>query len=226
MSVTPPSAKRVLAAGTALAASLLPAGAGPSVAPPTPHHVVLIHGIWDNARTLRKMDAALRARGFETTVVALTPNDGRLPLEAYAEQVHAQTRERLPARGRFSVVGFSMGGLVARAYLRHHVTPDRLHAFVSIASPHRGTWLAYLRNLPGIRDMRPGSPLLAALDADAARFATCRWLTIRTPLDLMILPSNSCSLTWARNECVLAPLHALLVLDGRVIRHVLAALNE
>lgn len=192
---------------------------------PAPH-VVLIHGIWDNARTLSRLDTALRAAGFPTTVVVLTPNDARLPLAAYAAQVHAQTLAALADDRPYALVGFSMGGLVARAFLRDHGDPARLRTFVSIASPHRGTWTAYLRRAPGICDMRPGSPLLRALDADAHRFAATRWVTIRTPLDLMILPSTSSCLPWARNHCQFVPLHALMVRDRRVIAGVIAALRD
>lgn len=189
-----------------------------------PHPVILIHGIWDNARTLSRLDIALRAAGYPTHVVELRPNDGRLPVDAYAAQVHAQTRDHLPADTPYSVVGFSMGGLVARAYLRDHGDPARLRTFVSIASPHGGTWLAWFRRAAGIRDMRPGSAFLASLDADAARFSRTRWHTIRTPFDLMILPARSSALAWAENETIPVPAHALLVLDRRVIASVLRAL--
>lgn len=210
------------AAGMALAAIMT---AIPALPAELPRHVVLVHGIWDTSRTLRKLDAALRNAGLDTTVVTLTPNDGRVGLDALAAQVRDQVDARIPRGERFSLVGFSMGGLVARSYLRQFGEPRRLAAFISISTPHRGTWTAWLLGNAGARDMRPGSPFLAAVDADAARYQAARWVTIRTPLDLVILPSDSSTLPWARNDSVLVPMHPLMVWDGRVIRRVLRELT-
>jgi triacylglycerol lipase len=196
-----------------------------TAAPETPRHVVLIHGIWDTFHTLRKMERALVDAGFAPLVVTLTPNNGRVTLDALGEQVNAQISRAIPADETFSIVGFSMGGLVARAYLRQQANPKRVPVFVSIASPHRGTWMAWLNNFPGVRDMRPGSAFLAAIDSDVARYSTTRWITIRTPLDLMILPSTSSGLPWAENHVVPVLAHPLLVLDRRVIDTVVVSLG-
>ncbi|MDD5200009.1 MAG: alpha/beta fold hydrolase [Terrimicrobiaceae bacterium] len=190
-----------------------------------PRHVVLVHGIWDTARTLGKLDAALRKAGLDTTVVTLSPNDGRVGLDALAAQVRDQIDARIPEHERFSLVGFSMGGLVARSYLRQFGEPRRLAAFISISTPHRGTWMAWLLGNAGARDMRPGSPFLAAVDADAVRYQAASWITIRTPLDLIILPSGSSTLPWARNDSIPVPMHPLMVWDVRVIRLVLHELT-
>jgi triacylglycerol lipase len=206
-----------------LAASLLAAQPLPAE---TPRHVVLIHGIWDTFRTLRKMETRMREAGFEPVVVTLTPNGGERPLDELGAQVHRQIHKRIPDGERFSIVGFSMGGLVARSYLRQFGEPDRVATFVSIASPHRGTWLAWLDAGPGVRDMRPGSAFLTAVDADAARFSNVRWITIRTPLDLMILPSSSSVLPWAENHVVPVLMHPLLVLDRRVLDAVVHAMRH
>jgi triacylglycerol lipase len=196
-----------------------------TAAPESPRHVVLIHGIWDTFHTLRKMERALAEAGFEPLVVSLTPNNGRVTLDTLGEQVNAQISRAIPADEPFSIVGFSMGGLVARAYLRQQANPRRVPVFVSIASPHRGTWMAWLNNFPGVRDMRPGSAFLAEIDADVARYSATRWITIRTPLDLMILPSTSSGLPWAENHVVPVLAHPLLVLDPRVIETVVVSLG-
>jgi triacylglycerol lipase len=214
--------KSLLTRNRLLAASLLAAQPLPADAP---RHVVLIHGIWDTFRTMRKMETRLRDAGFEPLVVTLTPNGGERPLDELGQQVNRQINKHLPAGERFSIIGFSMGGLVARSYLRQFGEPGRVATFVSIASPHRGTWTAWLDGGSGVRDMRPGSAFLASVDADATRFSNVRWITIRTPLDLMIVPSNSSALPWAENHSLPVLMHPLLVLDGRVIDSVIDAMR-
>lgn len=191
----------------------------------TPKHVVLVHGIWDTSRTMRRMAHEMRAAGLKPLIVTLTPNDGRASLEVLASEMNRQIEHRLPAHASFSIVGFSMGGLVARSYLLQFGDPHRISNFVCIASPNRGTWTAWLDGSPGIREMRPGSKFLAKLDKDAARFSRTRWVTIRTPLDLIVVPANTAVLPWAHNISVPVLAHPLLVSDPRVIAAVIESVG-
>lgn len=78
-----------------------------------------------------------------------------------------------PADGPFEVdvVGKSMGGLIARELARDQAASDepmvRVVRIFTIATPHRGARLAVLPTIdPKVVAMRPGSPFLAALDAE------------------------------------------------------------
>ena len=69
------------------------------------------------------------------------------------------------------VVGYSMGGIVARHAARQRTEGRRLgiRRLFTISTPHRGARLAALPTLDQRKiDMRPGSDFLAALDADLA----------------------------------------------------------
>lgn len=187
--------------------------------------VVLIHGIWDTSRTLGWMDKAIREAGFETLLIRLRPNDGSARLDELASQVNREIESRFGDSSEFSIVGMSMGGLVARSYLKQFGDPSRIPVVVTIGSPHRGTLLAGLSLLPGVKDMRPGSRFLQSLEENQARFTKTKWVTIRTPLDLMILPSQSSELPWADNYTIPVIAHPLLAYDPRVIDCTLRALG-
>jgi len=88
-------------------------------------------------------------------------------------------------------VGFSMGALVARTYLQERQGHEHVHTFVSIAGPHHGTRLAYALPFPGVRQMRPRSPLIARLGGDVSRLATVRVHCLYTPHDAVIVPPES-----------------------------------
>ncbi len=212
-------------AGCVLAAGAGLTSAPAQIPPDPPQPVILVHGIWDTTGTLRKMERVLREAGFCPIVITLTPNNGRAGLDALACEMQRQVESQVDPGARVSIVGFSMGGLVARSWLRQFAAPGRVATFVTIASPHRGTWLAWCQRHPGVRDMRPGSEFLAAIDADAPRHAGTRWITIRTPLDLIIVPSSSSELEWAENHSVPVLAHPLLVLDRTVIHLVLDGLG-
>ncbi len=188
--------------------------------------VIIIHGILDTPWTMRKLDRCFTEAGFRTHVVNLKPANGTAQLETLAEQVDAVVEAEIPAGDRFSVVGFSMGGLIARYYVQRLAEVDRIDALITISCPHRGTWTAYFLPLPGVRQMRPGSEFLKDLDGDVEAFDGIRWVTFRTPLDLIILPSTSSRVDWAENQSVPVLMHPLMVFDNRVIKETIRVLKN
>ena len=135
-------------------------------------------------------------------------------------------RERLADGEAFDIVGFSMGAMIARYYVQRLEGLARVRRFVTIAAPHHGTWTAYLRNNPGARDMRPGSPFLQDLNRNAESLSGLSFTSIWTPLDLMIVPSSSSRLSVGRSIPVLSLAHPLMVRDGRVLRLVESILTD
>jgi triacylglycerol lipase len=109
-----------------------------------------------------------------------------------------------------------MGGLICRYYLQRLGGISRTQTFIAISSPHRGTWTALFRRNPGTRQMRWGSAFLEDLNRDVHMLKQIRTLSIRTPLDLMIVPSHSSILGRCHTVNVLA--HPLMLSDNRVIR--------
>ena len=97
----------------------------------------------------------------------------------------ADTAERLG--GPVNLVGFSMGGLVIRsAKLLAPTLPVRRAVFIN--SPHRGTWLAHLWPLPGVRQMRPRDAFQATLAGAAWDVPT---LVVFNRFDGIVYPATS-----------------------------------
>ena len=182
--------------------------------------VVVVHGIWDNAASVAPLAQALRRRGREQVhALSLDPPWGNASIEALAEQLHdyvQQLKARL-AVAAVDLVGFSMGALVSRTYLQLLAGASHVRSFVSISGPHRGTWTAYGLPLAGVRQMRPGSPLLQRLGADVSHLERVAVHCLYTPYDTMIVPSASGVLSGARSvHRVPVLLHRLMLFDARV----------
>lgn len=128
--------------------------------------VVLIHGIFDTERVFRRMRSALHGQGFAVHPVNLTPNNGKAGLDRLAEQLAASVEAKFGLRQPIDIVGFSMGGLVARDFLQRLGGNKRVERLITIATPHNGTWTAFLLGNAGARQMRPGSPFLKDLNCD------------------------------------------------------------
>ena len=130
--------------------------------------VVFIHGylcnrgLWNPwMRRLRRLDRAFVAVNLEPVFTTL---------DEYVPQVERAVRRMETATGLAPViVAHSMGGLVARAWLRSRATHKRSDGtaeaarLITIGTPHRGTWLARLARPVNARQMRIGSRWLTTL---------------------------------------------------------------
>jgi len=213
---------------TAWLGAVLPLVAGSPKAAPVPVHpdpVLLVHGFADSERNMRWLAHYLRHEGWEVHTVRLTPNLAQKGLEPLAGQIDAYAREQFGAR-RFSLVGFSMGGLVSRYYMQRMGGIERVEHFVTLAAPHNGSMLANLLPIQGCREMRPGSAFLRDLESDVDRLEGVKFTSVYTPFDLTIVPPRSSVMPQARNVAIPVVMHPLMIIDRRSLRAVAEALRS
>ena len=176
---------------------------------------ILVHGYKDDATVFRPLATHLSETGVKTHAVTLAPSDCSVPLETLAQQLHAYLDMNFAANQRLNFVGFSLGGLVARYYIQRMGGLARTGRFLSVATPHHGTWVAIMSGLPAALQMRPESSFLRDLNSDAARLASIQFVSIWSPFDLMIVPSYSSVMPVGRNKAVWTFPHQALVTSRR-----------
>jgi triacylglycerol lipase len=189
-------------------------------------HVVLVHGIHDTGDGLRCLAKFLASKGCVVHSFTYTPSNGSVGLDVLAGQLATFVKQELPPADKCDLIAFSMGGLIARAYIQDLGGARRTRSFVSISAPNHGTLLAHLLWNPAGRQMRPDSAFLTHLNSNLASYHDIPSLTIRTPYDLAIIPSTSTELSFANNIEVAVALHPLMVFSGRVNRTVLDFLHQ
>lgn len=125
--------------------------------------------------------------------------------------------------GSVNLVAFSMGGLVARA--AHLVQPDLpLRRAVFLNSPHRGSWLAYLLPLEGVRQMRPGGEFMQRIAQTDWRFPT---FSIWNPLDTMVVPGRHTRFERATEEHFCSvPIHLWPIWSATIHRQIVEFLRS
>lgn len=194
--------------------------------------VLIVHGIWDSEARISTLTQGLIERGLsQTRAFTFRPRDGSAPLSTLGQQLQREVSllKDAHAVSQVDLVGFSMGALVSRYYLRRLGGADHVRRFVSISGPHHGTLMAYGLPLDGVRDMRPGSAFLRDLERDerdetqaANRVETH---VIYTPFDLTIVPAHSSKLPSARTTTTFpVALHRWMIKDARVLDHVASLL--
>jgi triacylglycerol lipase len=180
--------------------------------------IILVHGFTDSPRRVRFMARYLRRRGWTVHTPELTPSNGTALLEDLAAQlatfigIHAAPGERL------DLIGFSMGGLICRYYLQNLGGAVRTDRFISIASPNNGTQVAKLLPGAGMRQMRPRSSFLEALNEDVSALQTVVCTVFYTPFDFVIVPSKSSLVPFANTKRFSVLSHVMMMYHPAVYR--------
>ena len=192
----------------------------------TSNPILLIHGITDTSYKMRKIASHLYDMGLQVHTIDLTPNNGDSKLEILAEQVADLVSRTFAPHQPIDIIGFSMGGLVARYYIQRLGGLDRVQRFITLSSPHRGTLAAYFSERPGCVQMRPDSKFLQDLDRDVRVLRHLNFTSMWTPFDLIILPASSSQLGIGTEIMCPVAAHPLMVFDRRCLAAISAALAQ
>ncbi|MCC9074553.1 alpha/beta fold hydrolase [Litorilinea aerophila] len=186
---------------------------------------VMVPGFADDERCLTALQAALAQAGLPAVAISPQPSTGEVALEQLAGQLAEAIVARFGESRPLNLFGFSMGGLIVRYYLQILGGVERVQRLVTLATPHRGTWLGWLFRREASRQMRPGSAFLQELNRDLSPLERVQFTSIWTPLDLTIVPAWSSRLPVGRSQIVWAPFHGTLLQNPRVHRAVVQALG-
>jgi pimeloyl-ACP methyl ester carboxylesterase len=178
--------------------------------------VILVHGVLvnDGAWFMMRRHLARRAVGPVYTVNYGPPYGD---IEHFAEQLRAKIESVCAATGaaRVVLVGHSMGGLVARAYLRQR-GPARIHRIITIGTPHHGSVLARAFIGRCLAQMRPGNVWLEELNHDEPKPPPVPIMSIWSRHDSLVAPQGSCELGCAENVGLIGIGHNALLGDPQV----------
>ena len=105
------------------------------------------------------------------------------------------------------VVAHSMGGLALWVLLQQEGDTLPVRRVVFLGSPLQGTVIAHLAWGEGGEEMRPGSEFLEGLEAGPSPDHWVEALTIRTPLDLTVVPNEGGTLPGLGDRLVCCPTH-------------------
>jgi triacylglycerol esterase/lipase EstA (alpha/beta hydrolase family) len=182
--------------------------------------VLLVHGVLVNDGMWFLPRRRLASLGVGP-IYTMNYGPPHADIEHFAEQLAAKIGEICTATGaeRVVLVGHSMGGLVARAYLRRFGA-GRVAKLITIGTPHHGSVLAWSFPGRGLEQMRPGNPWLAELNRDESKPPPAPIISIWSRHDSMVAPQASSTLACAENVAFVGVGHNALLADDDVIERV------
>jgi triacylglycerol lipase len=215
-------------AGARLPAPAAAPGGGVTVGAQDSIPVLLIPGWSDDESRLVALSARLASAGWPSErVQTLSFEDPVGSNRDHAREI-AEATLALKARTgaeRIDIVAHSMGGLATRYYLLNG-GDAHVRRVVFLATPHRGTVSAHFAWGEGAREMEPGSALLLGLFRAQPVPSGVRAITIRTPVDLHVVPVESATLPGVPNLEVCCPTHAGLLDDDKTFELIARFLKD
>jgi pimeloyl-ACP methyl ester carboxylesterase len=205
-------------------ANAIPDHLSPQAAVQGRRGVVFVHGFFCNRGFWTPWLNRLQGSGHAFIALNLQPLFGSI--DDYAPQIDDAVQQITRATGLPPLlVCHSMGGLAARAWLKRMKAEARVHHVVTIATPHRGTWLARFGHGHNSRQMRPLSDWQAQLDhempVDRHAMFTC-WYS---NCDNIVFPTSTATLPGADNRLVRGAAHVQLAFLPTVMNATLALLD-
>ncbi len=201
--------------------------AAPAASARTP--VLLVPGWADDAEQFDLMTSRFIGAGWPAeSVVSLSFDDPVGSNRDHARTLSEAITDLRATTGadHVDVVAHSMGGLALRHYLLE-AGGDEVRRVVFLATPHQGTYAAYVAWGEGGREMSPGSDFLRALNESLMPLPEgVEGITVRTPVDLHILPPESATLPPLPDIEVCCPTHAGLLDDEETFEVVRSFLHR
>jgi triacylglycerol lipase len=182
--------------------------------------VVLLHGFFCNrafwTHWLKRMQTEQRV----FVAVDLEPAFGSM--DAYVETIDRAVRKVQQVTGLAPViVGHSMGGLAARAWLTSNAAKGAgavaIHRAITLGTPHHGTWTARFSHATNGAQMKKDSAWLSLLAEKEKKSSNVQFTCFYSNCDNIVFPVSSAKLEGADNRMVRNRGHVDMAHDPEVI---------
>ena len=190
--------------------------------------VLLVPGWSDDERRLVALSVRLTSAGWDQERIQLLSFQDPVGSNRDHAREIAEAALLLKVRTgaeRIDVVAHSMGGLATRYWLQNG-GDVHVRRVVFLATPHQGTVTAHFGWGEGAREMEPRSAFLLGLLRAHPVPAGVRAITIRTPVDLHVLPAESATLPGIPDLRVCCPTHAGLLDDDQTFELIARFLKD
>ena len=153
--------------------------------------IILIHGLWNTADIFSSITSKLDRIGIEYFAPTLKHEYGMTSIVELTNLLNVKILEKYGLEKELDILGFSMGGIIGRYWIKKFDGYKRTRRFITVGSPHKGTITSQLvPKFPfrGISEMKINSPLLRDLSNYDHLLKDINCISFFTYWDLMVIP--------------------------------------
>lgn len=195
-------------------------------------HVLFVHGHGGDPWRFDQMRLALEKDGYRTYTMVFPSMEEDMDWLAWWVKARVKEIRRDHGATEVDLVAHSMGGLIARAYIRFLQGEQATRRVITFESPHHGVGFAAIPLFPRImisenlrRQVAPGSEFLKRLNDRDETPGDVRYTSIISRQDPYI-SVKSAHLEGATNYVISGPNHTTAMWDPVVIGLIKGALAE
>ena len=159
--------------------------------------IILIHGLWNTADIFSSITSKLDEIGIEYFAPTLKHQYGMTSIVELTNLLNDLILEKYGYEKKLDILGFSMGGIIGRYWIKKLNGYKRTRRFITIGSPHKGTLASQLipkYPFKGISEMKINSLLLRELSRSDHLLSGIDCISFFTYWDLMVFPGWRASL--------------------------------
>lgn len=163
-------------------------------APPSPvgrRPILLVPGYFEPGAMWLSFQGELRRRGW-TQIYIYEHWPGFADIRSMAAKAGSLADRIRQETGadKIDVVGHSMGGLVLRYWLQRLGGDAKVAHYVSMATPHKGTYMGYFGPGTSAVQLRPGSEFLNDLNYGETKHPDVKYGSIWSRTDEIVVPQH------------------------------------
>ena len=153
--------------------------------------IIFIHGLWNTADIFSSITCKLDEIGIEYFAPTLKHSYGMTSIVELTKLLDNLILEKYGLEKELDILGFSMGGVIGRYWIKKFNGYKRTRKFITVGSPNKGTLVSQLvpkYPFRGISEMKINSPLLRELSRCDYLLSGINCISFFTYWDLMVFP--------------------------------------
>ena len=189
--------------------------------------IILIHGLWNTADIFSSITSRFDEIGIEYFAPTLEHRYGMTSIVELTNLLNNLILEKYGLEKELDILGFSMGGIIGRYWIKKFNGYKRTRKFITVGSPHNGTLTSQLvpeYPFKGISEMKINSVLLRELSQCDYLLKDINCISFFTYWDLMVFPGWRANLNLGEKISLNILKHKNLVKNSEAVERIIERL--